>query len=200
VAYASSERRICDEAANALSAIWPQTYRYHDSPSIAERNRECTSALNRWRKARHLKPLRIPYIHFVRRAATTITQPLLRQFTGGDLLNAERQARSRILSLGLPALTAVRRSRQAAREDRGETDCLFLRINYQLPCVSVRIEFGGVPADQRLVRQLDRIKGRPLNGCSVQRTARTGTDALIESALQECDSSRIATTTAPGLR
>jgi len=104
---AFSNPRICDIAGYSLTKKWPESYSCRLDGTERERDADRFAAINRWRKANGLQPIKTPKPFVVKPVPHEITAPLVEKIVSNESKDAAQKALEQLTELGTGTLGSV---------------------------------------------------------------------------------------------
>ena len=101
--------RVCDFAGYVLTQHWPEFYACRLDGTERDRDTNRYAAINHWRQANGMKPIKAPKPFVVVPVANEITNPLVNKIVQNESDDASKKALAQLRELGPGAIEAVKR-------------------------------------------------------------------------------------------
>ena len=102
-----SNPRVCDIAGYVLTKNWPEIYSCRLDGTERERDAERFTAINHWRSANGLKPIKVSKPFVVKLIPNEITAPLIEKIASNESKDACEKALKQLAKLGPGAIEAA---------------------------------------------------------------------------------------------
>ena len=102
-----SNPRVCDIAGYVLTNNWPKSYSCRLDGTERERDADRFTAINRWRSANGLNPIKVPKPFVVKIIPNEITDPLIEKIASNESKDASEKALKQLAELGPGAIEAA---------------------------------------------------------------------------------------------
>lgn len=160
-----SQPRVCDFAGYVLTLHWPESYNCRIDGTERERDESRFAAINHWRNANELEPIKVPKPFVIKPASKEITDPLVEAVVTNKSADSVESALNQLEELGPIAIDAIKQIVEKTDDSHPfATDIRQALADVANTITVIKFDESPVEIEQAWRQKFEQLKGQTLSG------------------------------------